>query len=101
MLVSSMLLSLLEALIIVLLLCLRYPLVQQIKFVLLLLLQIQRIENQSFYYGYLGKKREISETCSSTTIIERTLWHGTAADNIKHINAKGFNRSYSSSSTDT
>ena len=61
-------------------------------------MQINRIDNQTLLDSYEAKREEIAT--------EKYLWHGTSVKEtpsglvpIVNINARGFNRSYSGSST--
>ena len=56
-------------------------------------MQIERIQNQALYTQYSAKRKQMSQQ-NTRKDNERVLWHGTAADAVKSINAHGFNRSY-------
>ena len=57
------------------------------------LLQVERIENECLYQGYLAKKKEIEETLSGTSSeLERNLWYPATAVELHRINTMGFRR---------
>ena len=54
---------------------------------------IQRVQNPYLWQIYMSCKQQMDKDNRGKN--ERQLFHGTNADNLKAINAQGFNRSFS------
>lgn len=61
---------------------------------LIVRLQIERIQNPGLYRQYMNCKNEMDRKNGHSPPNERRLWHGTAPTNISNINERNFNRSY-------
>jgi len=62
--------------------------------VMLMSLQIERIQNPGLYRQFMNRKLEMDQVNGHKQSNERRLWHGTAGSNISNINNRNFNRSY-------
>jgi len=56
--------------------------------------QIQRIENAQLYELYTTKRAHMNTANGPLVDNEKLLWHGTAAETVKIICHRGFNRSF-------
>jgi len=63
-------------------------------YLILLLLQIERIQNPGLYRQYMSRKLEMDKVNGHNPSNERRLWHGTSGSNISNISVRNFNRSY-------
>ncbi|CAH1249983.1 PARP14 [Branchiostoma lanceolatum] len=57
------------------------------------IVSISRVQNESKYKTYLSELKERRKTCPRSKI-EKSLYHGTAAEVVGNINQGGFNRNY-------
>jgi hypothetical protein len=55
-------------------------------------LQIERVQNPGLYAKYMSRKA-LLDSQNPGIDNEKTLWHGTPAENIASINKKGFDPS--------
>lgn len=58
------------------------------------IISIQVVQNVTLYGRYAGAKLNMEQHNSSTTAIERLLWHGTSPDTTDKINSRGFDRGF-------
>lgn len=55
--------------------------------------KIERIQNPHLYQTYMLRKQKMDRDNGGVES-ERQLFHGTSGENIRGINAQGFNRSF-------
>ncbi|KAL3843270.1 hypothetical protein ACJMK2_021212, partial [Sinanodonta woodiana] len=70
------------------------------SFKLKMIHSIKSIQNETIYQQYALKRKFMQKQYPNLQSVEKTLWHGTALDNVDKINLNGFNRSYAGETFD-